>query len=144
MDGNPSPRRPGQRRRQAFTLIEMIMATLILSLAVVAVFQAIRALGVADARAHTADVLQSLAVDKMSEIGTVSDPNNLDSGGDFSAQGYPNATYTVDLETTDTTNLDKITVTTMQGNDKQKVTQLLYVPAATASTTATPATGATR
>ncbi len=141
----------GAKRRSGrfggFTLIEMMVTVLLVGVGIVGVFGGIRALAAAQAKAKMAERLQVLALDKINEIGAVTDPSSAETSGNYADQGEPNATYTVDVETTDTENLDKITVTATEGTERQSLTSLLYVPAATStsgsSAGSTGATGAT-
>ena len=129
-------------RCRAFTLVEMLVTIVLVGAGIVAVFGGIRALGVADSKARTAVLLQGLAQQKLSEFGAVTDPTGADTSGDFSTQGYPDATWNADVQTTDTDNIDKITVTAVQGREQQALTELLYVPPTTATSTATTGAGA--
>lgn len=127
-------RRHGSR---GFTLIEMLVAIVLVSIGVVAVFGGIRSMGAAQAKAQTADLLQRLAAQKLSEFESVTDPNSADSSGNFYDQGYPDVTWSMTLQQAEASNLDQITVTTTQGNISQSVNGLLFVR----PTTATSSTG---
>jgi prepilin-type N-terminal cleavage/methylation domain-containing protein len=131
--------RPGSRaRRRGFTLIEMLVTIVLITVGIVGVFGAIRAMAAADSKARTVDLLQSLAEFEMNQVGPVTDPTQIATSGDFTQQGYPLVTYTVTVETEDATNLDKITVTTSEGKEQATLVSLLYVPPTTAGTTNTP------
>ena len=106
-------------------------------------FGGLRALAVAEAKAKMAERLQGLAMDKMNELGTVTDASSAETSGNFFDQGEPNATFTIDVETTDTENLDKITVTAIEGTERQSLTSLLYIPAATSTSSTTGSTSTT-
>jgi Tfp pilus assembly protein PilV len=120
--------RRGSRPRSGFTLIEALVAAVLVSIGVVAIFGGIAALNRAESRARDADLLQSLALQKMNEMGTVTDPRTASTGGDFSDRGYPDATWDLDIEPSGTQNVDKITVTARRGQAEQKMTQMLYIP----------------
>jgi Tfp pilus assembly protein PilV len=123
--------RQGNNRRRGFTLIEAMVAALLVSIGVVAVFGGIAALNRAEARSRDADLLQSLTLQKMNEMGAVNDPRTADTSGDFSDRGYPDVTWEIDVEPSGAQDVDKITVTATRGQAEQKLTQMLYVPADT-------------
>ena len=126
-----------RRRTHAggFTLIEAVVAILLVGIGIVAVFGGMRSLAAADSKAKTAELLQRLAQSKVEELESATDPTTVGSGGDYSQQGYPNITWTVDLETSATDNLDKMTVTAIQGNEQQSLIVLLFIPPATGTST---------
>jgi hypothetical protein len=108
-----------------------MVAAVLVSVGTVAVFGGIAALSRAESRARDADLLQSLALQKMNEMGAVTDPRTADTSGDFGDRGYPDATWEIDVEPSGAQDVDKITITAARGQDEQKLTQMVYVPAVT-------------
>ena len=67
-----------------FTLIEALIAVVLVGVGVVAVFGGIRALTAAQSNAETADLLQRLAVQELNVVtSTTSDPTTANTSGDF-------------------------------------------------------------
>lgn len=122
-------------------MIEVLVTAVLVTVAVVGVLNGIRATQVTAARARDADVLQRLASEKLEDLKLLSDPSGDGARGDFSDRGYPDTTWTVNVQSTSVTNLDEVTVTALKGSDSQALTTLIYVPPLTGSTSAT--TGAT-
>ena len=127
--------------RRGFTLIEVLVAILLVAVAVVAALKGIRALGDADQKAKRADMLQELALEKLNELEATESPNSFDTSGDFSDRNHPEITWSLDMEQSDTQNLDEATMKVTMGKDSQSLKELIYVPPTT-STTGTPTTGA--
>lgn len=131
-DSSPrhAPRLP---RRAAFTLIEVLVTVLLVSVALVAVMGGIRALGAADAKARDAELLQRLAARKMEELGAVEDPRTAEDSGDFEAAGHPEVEWTMTLEPSGAENVDQVTVTATKrgastaGGAEQSLTGLLFI-----------------
>jgi hypothetical protein len=115
----------------------MLITTVLLAVGVVAVFAGIRSLAIADSKARTADRLQRFAMQKINEIGTVIDPSTADMNGNFSDQGYPDTNWTADVATTNTTNIDKVTVTVTEGPEQQALSTMLYTAPAAGTTAGT-------
>jgi prepilin-type N-terminal cleavage/methylation domain-containing protein len=125
-----------------FTLIEVLVTIVLVSVAIVGVMGGLRSIGAANTRAHTADLLQRLASEKMSDIKLLSDPSAGSDGGDFSDRGYGGITWAVTLEASGATNVDKITVTATRGRASQAITSLVFVRPTGGLTTAGQASGA--
>lgn len=124
----------GRSRPQAFTLVEMLVTVVLVSIAIVSVLGGIRAISSADLRAREADLLQRLALHKLNEMGPVTDPQTAENKGDFTDQGYPDVTWTVDVLPSGTENLDELTVTATRGEASQVLTGYLFVRPVTGST----------
>jgi prepilin-type N-terminal cleavage/methylation domain-containing protein len=125
-------------RRRGFTLVEMLVTIVLVSVALVAVFQGIARISATEAKARQADLLQRLAYQKISELGSVTDPRTSDSSGDFTDQGYPDVSWSIDVETTGTTTVQQVTVTATRGNDEQKLTGMIYLRPLTSTGGTTP------
>ncbi|GAB4459650.1 MAG: hypothetical protein OHK0029_22480 [Armatimonadaceae bacterium] len=135
----------GNRRGFAagFTLIEVLVTIVLIVLALVGVLGGIRALNATDVKARDADLLQRLAQEKYNELTTVTDPRTTDDSGDFTEQGYPEITWTVEVEPSGAENVDQVTITTTRNdnNNSQTLTGLVFIPPATTAPTANPAAG---
>jgi len=134
-------------RRSGFTLIEVMVTSIIVAVAVAGVFDGIRSMAKTEVKANTADLLQRLAVEKVNDLEILSDPSVGGDNGDFSDRGYPDIMWTADVETASITNVDELTVTVSQGTDSQTITTMVYVPqessttGTTTTTTTTPGGG---
>ena len=120
--------------RRAFTLVEMLVATFLVMVAVTGVMGGIRALAAADTKGREAELLQRLAMSKMNEIGVTISTTDTAGSGTFEAQGYPNITWVTSLTTTSTTNIDQLTVDVTGGGVKRTLKQLVYVKPISGST----------
>jgi hypothetical protein len=90
--------------------------------------RAFAAISATEARARHADMLQSLALQKLNELRATEDPNTIDTSGDFSEQGYPAIKWTLTTESTSVENLDTFKITATDRGVSQTLTQLIYVP----------------
>jgi prepilin-type N-terminal cleavage/methylation domain-containing protein len=132
-----------RKRRLAargFTIIEVLMATVLVSIAVAATFGAISRITAADAKAQTADLLQRLAAEKLNDLSILTSPSAAGTSGDFTDRGYPDISWSINDQSTSVDNVDEVTVTVTQGRSTQALTTLVFIPPA-AGTTAAPATG---
>lgn len=126
---------PRRQTRGGFTLIEVLVATSLTAVAIVAALGGIRALDQTDAKAHEALILRRLAVEKVNDLRILPDPSQAGGGGDFTDRGITDVTWSADVEPTSVSNLDQVTVTVTKGKDSQEVTTLIYVPTSTGTTT---------
>jgi Tfp pilus assembly protein PilV len=117
-------------------MIEVIVTIMLVSIAIVGVLGGIRSLGAADLKAHSADLLQRLASQKMNDLKILSDPSDAGGAGDFTDRGYPGITWKVDVESTSIANVEQVTVTTDQEKEEQSLTTMVYVRPATGTVTA--------
>lgn len=115
------------RQRRGFTLIEVLVTIVLVTLAVVGVLGGIRSLTVADVRAREADLLQRLASQKLNEMGSVTDPMTAETSGDFTDEGYGDVTWEMTVEPSGTTDLEIVKVTATRGDKSQELTALIYV-----------------
>lgn len=128
-----------RKSRGAFTLIEVLVVIVLVALSLVAIMNALRAMGATDARARDAELLQRLAALKMAEIGAVSDPRTMDESGDFTDQGYPAIEWRLETEPSGAENVDQVTITAERGNVEQSLTGLVFIrPITTTAPTNTP------
>lgn len=120
--------------KRGFTLIEVLVTVVLVSLAVVGVLGGIRSIQAAGARTRSADLLQRLVAEKAGDLKLQADPGAGASAGDFADRGHPDITWTLSAEATGTASLDKVTVTATQGSQEQALTMLIFVrPAGQAS-----------
>ena len=113
---------------------------MLVAIAVTGVFGGIRALTAADVRAQDADLLQRLASEKMEDVRVNGDPTTYGSQGDFTDRGYLDVTWSMDVQTAGAANVDQVTITATRLRDSQAVTEFVYVPpASTTSTTSSAA-----
>lgn len=127
-------------RRFGFTLIEMMVATVLVGIGVASVFGGIRSLTKTDLKAREAALLQRLAVQKFNQLGNVANPDTEDNKGDFTDQGYADVSWTLTVEASGTENVEQVTVTATRGDEEQSLTGLVFVRPTTTTTTATGAT----
>jgi prepilin-type N-terminal cleavage/methylation domain-containing protein len=114
--------------RRAFTLVEAMVTTALVGIALAGALAGIASLSKADTRARDAELLQRLAIQKMTEFESVSDPREVENSGDFTDAGYPDAQWELTVETGGEENLDLLTITATRGTNEQVVKQLVYVP----------------
>ena len=126
-----------KRPRCGFTLIEVLVTIVLVSVAIVGVLGGLRSIGAASARARTADLLQRLAVEKMNDLKLLSDPDTDRKDGDFSDRGYTDVTWSITVEASGATNVDQVTVTATQGRASQALTALVFVRPSGSVTTET-------
>lgn len=126
-----------RRRNAGFTLIEVMVTTVIVAIAIVGVLGAIGSEAKERAQANDAVLLQRLANEKLNDLRVLQDPSSTTGNGDYSDRAYPDITWTAEVETTNTNNLDQVTVTATKGKESQSVTTLIYVVPATTTTTTT-------
>ena len=117
-----------------------MVATVVVAIAIVGVLGAIQTQASVQAKAIDAVLLQRLAAEKMNDLRVLQDPSSVTGTGDFSDRQYPDITWTADVETTSTTNLDQVTVTASKGKDSESITTMIYVVPATTTTTTTTGT----
>lgn len=115
---------------RAFTLVEVLITTMLVALAVVSVLTGIRAIEFTNARAQNADLLQRLAAEKMNDLRILPDPGDGASTGSFSDRGYGDATWAVTVSSTATTSVEQVTVTATRHAASQSLTTLMFVPSA--------------
>lgn len=113
--------------KRGFTLIEVLVTVVLVSVAVVGVLGGLRSIQAANARARSADLLQRLVSEKVGDIRLLADPGTGGNAGDFSDRGHGEISWTTRVEATGATNVDKVTVTATQGRASQALTTLVFV-----------------
>ena len=112
---------------------------MLVGIAVSGVFGGIRAMTKADIKARDTDLLQRLATEKVEDIRVNGDPNTYGTNGDFTDRGYPDITWTMETQTSSTTNVDQVIVTANKAGETQAITEFVYVPPVTGASTTTTA-----
>jgi len=109
------------RSRRGFTLIEMIIAAILL---IIGVAGALGAIGASTRTASYANQIQTAALLGQRQLAeTASQPDSLASGGDQEGtfdEPYSNYHWKQSIESTDFQNLFKVTVTVMWGTNSQR------------------------
>lgn len=132
------------RRFAAFTLVELLVAILLVGICMAGVFGGLTVLAQSDARARDVVLLQRLAQQKISDVELVGDPSLAEESGDFSEQGYPDATWSMTYEQEgDLLTLQRVTVTVDRLNHSQSLTTLVYVRPESSTTGTNSTTGGT-
>jgi hypothetical protein len=112
----------------------------LMTVGIVGALGAIRSIEVTQAKAKTVDLLQQLASEKLNDLTTISDPSQYGSSGDFSDRGYPNTTWSLDVEPTSVTNLDEVTVTATKGGESEALATEMFVQSQTGTSTTSSST----
>ncbi|MGI4791546.1 MAG: type IV pilus modification PilV family protein [Janthinobacterium lividum] len=113
--------------KRGFTLIEVLVTVVLVSIAIVGVLGGIRSIQAAGAQARSADLLQRLAAEQIGDMRLLSDPSTGGNSGDFSDRGHSEITWAANVETTNAANVDKVTVTATRGRISQAVSTLIFV-----------------
>ena len=113
--------------KRGFTLIEVLVTIVLVSIAVVAVLGGLRVIAAADAQTRSADLMQRLVAEKLGDMRLLSDPAAAGSTGDFSDRGHPEITWTAAVEATGAADVDKVTVTATGDRRSQAVSTLIFV-----------------
>jgi prepilin-type N-terminal cleavage/methylation domain-containing protein len=138
-----------RRAQVGFTLVEVLVSIILLSVGVVASMKAMESVDRAEARVSSTDLLERLAAEKVKEVGMTSDPTTYSPSGDFTDQGYSDVAYTVQVEQTSISFVDQVVVTASKGSTTQEMTSLIYLSAqaeeeASDSTASTSSTSSSR
>ncbi|HEX5322390.1 MAG TPA: prepilin-type N-terminal cleavage/methylation domain-containing protein [Capsulimonadaceae bacterium] len=132
-----------RRSRCGFTLIEVLVTSVLVTVAVVATMGGIRTIMATQSKAQTADLLQRLASEKLDDSRYLSSPDANGTSGDFTDRGYPDITWNMQVQAAGVTNLDQVTVTATRGSDSEELTTMMYAaPATTTGTTTAAGTAA--
>ena len=124
--------------KRAFTLVEMLVTTALVGIALSGVLTALGRLSRSDAYARYAELLQRLAVQKLAELRVESDLRTAATKGDFSAEGYADAQWTLELQATEDANVEEATITALRGESEQVISELVFFrPEATPTGTGT-------
>lgn len=130
----------GSRKARGFTVVEVMVASLLMVTAVVVVLGGVRAIQRANVHAANMSLLQRLASEKLEDAVASGDVTTYGSQGDFSDRGYSDATWTLNIQNSSATNVEEMTVTATRGKDTQTLNQYVYIQPST-TTTGTTGTG---
>lgn len=122
-------------RQRGFTLIEVLVTTVLVGVALAGAMTALGSLSKVEAAARNAELLQRLAVQKLAALRVEGDLRTAETSGDFSAEGYPDADWSLELQTTDDDNVEEATITATRGDSEQQLSeQVFFRPEATGTT----------
>jgi general secretion pathway protein I len=96
---------------KGFTLIEVLVAIVLLGVGIVAVYGGLASLTRVESRAREKETLQRLAVDKFEEISSTEQDPSVPLDGDFSERGLNDIQWSSRAEPTGVENLEALTVT---------------------------------
>jgi prepilin-type N-terminal cleavage/methylation domain-containing protein len=118
-------------RKRGFTLIEALVATVIVGIGVVGTMAGFSVISRTEVRLHESELMQRLAHEKLDELIATGEATQSGQTGDFSDRNLTGYTWSLTTQSTSVTNLNGIvlTVTKGDGQDAAKVTAttLLYV-----------------
>ncbi|WP_395146331.1 prepilin-type N-terminal cleavage/methylation domain-containing protein [Armatimonas sp.] len=112
--------------KRAFTLVEVLVTTALVGVALTGVLSALGRLSRTDSYARNAELLQRLAAQKLSALRVEGDLRTAETKGDFSAEGYPDAQWNLELQTTDDENVEEATITAVRGESEQALSELVF------------------
>jgi prepilin-type N-terminal cleavage/methylation domain-containing protein len=123
------------KRRQGFTLVEVMVTSVLVGVALAGAIGALGSLSKADTAARNAELLQRLAVQKLAALRTEGDLRTAETSGDFSTEGYPEADWSLELQTTEDENVQEASITAVRGESQQVMSELVFFPPETTTTT---------
>lgn len=126
-----------------FTLVEVMVAAVLIAIAVAGAMAGIGAISRAQSRQEDAVLLQRLAEEKVNDVELLQDPTDIGAQGDFADRGYPDITWSANVITSSITNVDQLTIVATRGREAQSLTTQIYVPPAPGTTTSTSTTTTT-
>lgn len=105
-------------RRFGFTLIEVMVATVLLGLGIAMGFSALSSMTTTELKIREKEKMNLLAVQKLDEIVAYGDIVNQQTDGDFADFGEPNYKWTMDTQPSGTENVVTVRVTVTTSQDK--------------------------
>ena len=123
----------GKRRRAGFTLIEAMVAVVLLAVGIVSVLGALGAISHSEAYAREKEKMQRLAAMKYEELIATGEAQNPMESGDFQEVGLDGYSWDLSSEPSGVENLNAVTVTVTKDQRPlkdltEKTEGLLYVP----------------
>jgi len=106
------------KNRFGFTLIEVMVATVLLGLGIAMGFSALSSMTKTELRLREKEKMNLLAVQKLDEIMALGDVANQQTDGDFSEFGEPNYKWTMDTQPSGTDNVSTVRVIVTTNDDK--------------------------
>jgi prepilin-type N-terminal cleavage/methylation domain-containing protein len=132
------------RAKYGFTLIEALVAIVVVSIAIVGTMGGFRNLSHIESKSETSEYLQKLAYEKYDELIATAPTTLAATSGDFTDRNITGYSWALAVDTTSVTDLMAVTVTVTQdslGNSASSPKGLargLYYQTQTTSTGATP------
>jgi type II secretion system protein I len=127
----------GRARGRGFTLIEVLVTSALVGVAIAGSLTALGRLSRADAYARNAELLQRLGAQKLVTLQVEGDLRTADTSGDFSTEGYPEVQWRLELQTTTDENVEEATITVTKGESEQALSELIFFRPTTTTTTTT-------
>jgi type II secretory pathway pseudopilin PulG len=132
-----------RRRSKAFTLIEALAAAALLGVGITAALSALGAISKTEAAVQERGRLQRMAQDKYDELISTNQQTVASQSGDFTDRNLQGYTWNLDVESSEVSNLDTVTVTVQKGNAGAndpvgRVEGLLYISPNSTTASATP------
>ncbi len=122
------------RSNRGFTLVEALVAVVLCGVGVVAAMQALSSLQKTNINAVHAERLLRLATNKVEEIGVTSPITETPTDGDFSEDGAPDATYSVDIQAGTVDGTYVVTITASDQVTQQSLSTVLFDATSTTTT----------
>jgi len=120
---------------KGFTLIEVLVATVLVAVGVTGTLSALSAMAQSKTRVQQSQLMQKLADDKLAEVIATGDAFNGTASGSFDGTDATGITWSSQDDSTGVENLDAITVTVKKGDREVTASTLIYrAPAATGTT----------
>lgn len=108
----------GSKRRRGFTLLEVMVATVILAVGLSMGLGAIASMTSLETRARETEHLNRLAVEKLHEVLAIGDVNNQQTEGTFDDYNEPDYKWTMEVAPSGTTNVDTVRITVEKSSAK--------------------------
>lgn len=127
-----------KRANKGFTLIEVLVATVLMAVGITACLMTMGALESGELKQEKSVSIHELAQRKFNEVMATVDLTQGGSSGDFSDWNLPDYRWSAAVNSTGTTNLDQLDVTVQSSQDTTRsvtITGLVYVPSQTGTTT---------
>ncbi len=118
-------------KKRGFTLIEVLVAIILLGTGIAAVSLALGNVARNAARIEESASLNRLAARKLDELVATGEATNGNASGTFEEEGFPNVTWAITSEPSGVENLNTITITvSKEANDEtgKQISTLVFVP----------------
>ncbi|CAN1528130.1 Prokaryotic N-terminal methylation site [Fimbriimonadaceae bacterium] len=118
-------------KKRGFTLIEVLVAIILLGTGIAAVSLALGNVARNAARIEESASLNRLAARKLDELVATGEATNGNASGTFEEEGFPNVNWAITSEPSGVENLNTITITvSKEANDEtgKQMSTLVFVP----------------
>lgn len=118
-------------KKRGFTLIEVLVAIILLGTGIAAVSLALGNVARNAARIEESASLNRLAARKLDELVATGEAINGNASGTFEEEGFPNVNWSITSEPSGVENLNTITITvSKEANDEtgKQISTLMFVP----------------